>query len=526
MAHHGFLEENSLKGRSRGEHRRHDHRAVSGTLTTGGIETFTGVSSMNSNSLLFTNSQKPTTQTRPSSTSISNSTSLLTMSAPSASYDSPLPTNTSATQSPTPGSEDAGGFFNNHKLLLSSMVAGFLALVLVVCIVVCLLVRRTRRRRVDEVARQSFAAGDVLNLSKDAGKEAIPMGETSQFNRHHRKKGSRDDGWRGLPSQDDNHGPSGVANDGASVRTGGLRSRYVPPADPSFGTLPHDPLPTDTSRPTLAPPYALTGAFENAFSTEDDEERDQSTSQHSHHIVARIERGPQMRVPQAQSHPHPYADPSLMSSSATTEQAPSYRSHSPSAQRYQQSAAWVDRRDGGSVEPAGGSRPGDFLSFTPSSATPSAPTASAPEGRDSVDDPAHRDSSIQDAPPSPSSMYSERSAIPRGDGPTVPGPVVSPLSHAPLASPASFLNPTSPNPSRNGGAIPRASGKQTKQERAMNVRALNDLIDALDSVRPPTSSDMRPGMNDQGSRSIPDAGMWRAALGVRRDGDSSSSSRK
>lgn len=523
MAHHGFLEETYLNGHLRGEHRRHDYRAVSGTLTTGGIETFSGVTSMNSNSLLFTNSQKPTTQTRPSSTSTSTTTPLLTTSM---SDDSPLPANTSGTQSPTPGSEDGGGFVSNHKLLLSSMVAGFLALVLVVCIVVCLLVRRTRRRRVDEVARQSFAAGDVLNLSKDAGKEAIPMGETSQFNRHHRKEGSRDDGWRGLPSQDDNHGPSGVANDGASVRTGGLRSRYVPPADPSFGTLPHNPPPIDTSRPALAPPYTLTGAFANAFSTEDDEERDQSTSQHSHHIVARIERGPQMRVPQAQSHPHPYADPSLMTSSATTEQAPSYRSNSPSAQRYQQQSAWVDRRDGGSVEPAGGSRPGDFLSFSPSSTTPSAPTPGALEGRDSVDDPAHRDSSIQDAPPSPSSMYSERSAIPRADGPTVPGPAASPSSRAgiaPSASPASFLNTTSPNPSRNGGMIPR---KQTKQERAMNVRALNDLIDALDSVHPPTSSDLRPGMNDQGSQSIPDAGMWRAALGVQRDGDNSSSSQK
>ena len=527
MAQPGPPESLHLSGRLRDEIRWRGRRAAHGSVVTSGVETFTAPTSVQSNSLLVnTNTQKPTTQTHSSTDSLtSNARASLTTSSSDYFTSTTSSTPSSSSLSPTLGPSDSNGesFLNSHKLLLAGMIAGFLGLVLAVCIIVWILVRRARRRRTDEVARQSFAAGDLLNLSKGeeaTPKEAIQMGETSHFNSHRRKKGSRDDGWRGLPSQDDNHnhGPSDVVNDDASMRTGGLRSQYVPPAYPSFTTLLRDPPPIDASQPAVAPPYTLTGAFANALSAEDDDERDQSTSHQSHSIVARIERGPQMRVPQPHPHPHPYADPALMSSAVTAEQTISYPNSSSMAQGHQQSAL-VNVRNGRDVElvpPMGGSRPGNPLPPT-SSAALSAHTTTASDVQGETGNLAPH-ASLGDDPPSPSSKYSEGCEILHEEVPTEPGPVVSLSSReafVPPTSPATFLSASPSNSSRNGGMLPRVSGKPTKQERAMNVRALNDLIAALDSIQPPSASLNRsPGINGQGSSSIPDAGMWRAALGT------------
>lgn len=535
MANHGLLEDLRLSGHLRDAHRRHDRRSVVGSFTTGGVETFTGVSSLRSDSLLLGtgNGQVPTTQTH-SSLSTTSTATTITPRTLSSDFSTPTPTSSSTlssgslSSSPTPTSSNAGtsGFINDHKLLLAGVIAGFLALVLVVCLVAWFLVRRARRRkRADEVARQSFAAGDLLDPSKGIGasrKEAIPLGETSQFKGYERKA-SRGRGWRGLSSRDDNHGPlSDVADDDASLQSGGLRSPYVPPPL-SFAALLHDPTPIDASRPAAVPPYTLTGAFENALSAEDDDGADQSTA-HLSHPVVRIERGPQMRVPQAHPHPHPYADPALMSSTVTAEQVPSYPSNGPTtAQHHYQQSVRIELRNGGdakSTPPAEDSRPGDAPSSTLGPASFAGPVTTTSGRKDYFGTLTPLDVPSRDVPPSPSSMYSERSGMPAEDDLAKGNPVVViPSSREGLASPVSpttFRSITPSNSSRNGGMIPRASGKQTKQERATNVRALNDLIAALDSVHrssPSTSNNPSAATDRQGPQSIPEARMWRAALG-------------
>lgn len=550
MAQHDILQDARRSNHAHGARRKHDARAPAATqfTSTGGTETFTGVNSVPSNSLIL-GSGLPTTQ--------SHSSGLLTQSGPGDSVTQSTPTSTSSTTSDTssvtPGvntpapAPTSSSFVSNHKLLLAGVIAGFVALVLVVAIVIWLFIRRARRKREEEtVARQSFAAGAAL-AGGSRGKETFPMSEASLFKgpplhsaSAHTKKGSRSDDWNGLSSRDDHYPPDDVANDAASVRTGGHRSPYNQPSQPyqlTLSSLAQSP-PVDNSHLAAVPPYTLTGAFATALSAEDEEERDVSVANHSssHAGSPKIERGPVMhRVPQTQPHPHPYADPSVFASAVSAQGTPSYHAGGPRQQHQQavfdalEDGADEDNGNGAGLRPQ--PSPSDFLSFSPSTAS-AGPTGESALGKSATQDyfnlPMPEPSSPM-IPPSPSSMYSQQP-----QPAPAPGPVLSPSfrSGAQSTTPSNYT--TNSSSGQNGGLAARPSTKQSKAERAVNMRALGDLIAALDSAPSATNSMLAPSdaLDGRGGRPMPEAGMWRAALGssptlgTRQNSDSSAGLKK
>lgn len=547
MTHETLLEERRRSGhgrrRMRDERRRLDVRAETVFTTNGGVATFTGASTVPTNSLLLPGSHSglPTTQTRSSSrTSIGGASNTMTptLSSNSLSPSQPSSSTTSDTPSPT-ATPSAARSTTNHKLVLAGTIAGFVALVIVIGGVVLFFIRRARRKRSEEVARQSFVAGNLLNSSKGSGaakpKEIIPMGEAILFKGHDRKKGSRADDWKGLGSRDDRFDPTmDAANDAASMRSGGHRSPYTAPYQLSLGALPPSVPEGDNEHVSSAavPPYTLTGAFAKALSAEDDEEREQSASNQSHRMVAgspRIERGPQMRV--AQTHPHPYADPSVLSSAVTTHRVPPYLSSSnqssPTRVGHEEQSQTAWGSSGVEVtEPAqnDSEQPANFLSFTPSSAPLSDQPLHAPNGRQDYFGNAAASSdgrTLNVVPPSPSSMYSQQSGaqalVGSINAPAKPDPVFSPTSRVGLTAPSPSISmySTASHAPSYVGLQARPSTKPTKQERATNMRALGDLIAALDgpSLTPSTLSPGDTTSSGHGGRLMPDAGLWRAALG-------------
>ncbi|KAF8316138.1 hypothetical protein DL93DRAFT_795139 [Clavulina sp. PMI_390] len=562
---------------------RNGARAAAGI--TDSVENFTGVNTLQTASLLLgtgsgkSNGGVPTTQTHSTtSTSSKFTSSPTTTSSPTSSSDSSTATS-SITPSQGPVSQTTTTWnWGAHKLLLAGIIAGFVALLIVVSLLIWFCVRRSKTKRKqsqeEELARQSFAAGALLSRPLK-GKEMIPMGEPAKFTANHTKKGSRADDWKGLNSQDDlvgTHYSASPRIDEASLRSGGYRSPYTTIYEHHpLGGLAHQ-ASKDGQSPldiVAGSQFALVGAFNHALSAEDDDDREPPSS-HSHAFglgVPRIERGPQLRVAQASAHPHPFADPSLVARHGThsygsTESSPTRVEHELGhpEQTLMASGDETERK----LRPAEEAR-ASFLSFTPSSAHVSdnalhnaAAAESAPPFFDtptSLQSPP-RVLTVNPVPPSPTSVYSQAtspypSGIPAQR--VSPGPVDTQMSRAgatlQVPSPLEVSSPSDasaesafttsrfPQPPVHVGLQAR-SNAPSRQERANNMRALGELIAALDGVGP--GSDPAPAMTPStesghgtsGGRSLmPDAGLWRAALGSSptlgaRKGSDNSSSRK